>query len=76
MLVERLREEVQRGEPFHRAVERVRGNVAFTTHTPVPAGNETFDADLARYYLGRFANEMGVETPDLLALGQIRPGGR
>lgn len=73
MLVERLREEMQKGEPFHRAVELVRANVAFTTHTPVPAGNETFDADLARLYLGGWAVQLGTPAQELMTLGQVQP---
>lgn len=75
MLVERLREEMQRGEPFPRAKELVKSNVVFTTHTPVPAGNETFDSDLSRLYLGSWAVQLGVSVQELLKLGQVHPGG-
>src|SRR2546422_7076118 len=42
MLVERVRELVTRGTPFAEAVRRVRATSVFTTHTPVPAGHDTF----------------------------------
>lgn len=71
MLIERLREEVQRGERFHRALEIVGSNVAFTTHTPIPAGNESFDPDLARLYLGGWAVQLGVPVQDVMRLGQV-----
>lgn len=71
MGLELLREEVRKSEGLTRAVEKVRQNIVFTTHTPVAAGNEAFDADLARLYLGGWAGQMGVPVNDLLALGRI-----
>ncbi len=73
VLLERIREEMRRGERFSRALEAVRRNVVFTTHTPVPAGNETFESDLARLYLGNWASQYGVPVAELLALGQADP---
>jgi len=73
LALERIREEMHGGERFHRAIELARRNVAFTTHTPVPAGNETFDADLARLYLGGWALQLRVSLRDLMALGQVHP---
>ncbi|MCB2222976.1 MAG: alpha-glucan family phosphorylase [Actinobacteria bacterium] len=66
-LVERLSQEVQAGLTYQQAVERVRGSTVFTLHTPVPAGNEVFDADLVRRYLsGRLP---GLEDGTVSALG-------
>lgn len=73
MLLERLREATQRGERLPRAMESIQRNVAFTTHTPVPAGNETFDTELARLYLGSWAVQIGVPVGDLLKLGRNEP---
>ena len=42
--LERIREHVAAGLPFAAAVEAVRGGGVFTTHTPVPAGIDRFDA--------------------------------
>lgn len=39
------------------ALEIVWRSNVFTTHTPVPAGNEVFDINLVRPYLARFAAE-------------------
>ncbi len=39
------------------ALEVVWRSNVFTTHTPVPAGNEVFDIELVRPYLKRFADE-------------------
>lgn len=73
MVLERLREEVLKGERFNTALDVVRKNIAFTTHTPVPAGNETFDKELVRLYLGSWAVQLGTSVEELLALGRISP---
>jgi len=43
-----------------------RSNV-FTTHTPVPAGNETFPEPLLRKYLKALEPEVGLKTDDIIA---------
>ncbi|MEZ4310156.1 MAG: alpha-glucan family phosphorylase [Polyangiaceae bacterium] len=48
------------------------GNV-FTTHTPVPAGNDAFACDLVLPYLEALGHELGVSGGDLLALGRQNP---
>jgi starch phosphorylase len=41
----------------------------FTTHTPVPAGNERFDHPLIRKYLGPWCDDIGMPVDELLGLG-------
>ena len=43
------------------ARERVLASTVFTTHTPVPAGNEAFEPELARAYLEPLAEGAGME---------------
>src|SRR2546421_226294 len=53
---------------------RVRGGPAstvFTTHTPVPAGNEVFDPELVRRALGGLVERCGLAWEDFLALGKM-----
>jgi starch phosphorylase len=45
-------EEARSGAPAHEAIDRVKQRCVFTTHTPVPAGHDQFDLDLARAVLG------------------------
>ncbi len=72
--LERIRGQIERNRvPFAEALRRTAGNAVFTTHTPVPAGNEAFDAELARKYLVDWARACGVPVDDLLALGRTRP---
>ncbi len=51
----------------------VRDRVVFTTHTPVPAGNETYtDTELVEA-VGTLMRELGVEPREFLGLGRADP---
>lgn len=50
------------------AAEQVRASTVFTTHTPVPAGNETFEPEMARRYLEPLAAGVGMTWDELEAL--------
>jgi len=63
----------RRGLSFAEAGEQVYASTVFTTHTPVPAGNEVFDADLVRKYFQRFAQELGLSWEKFVRLGRV-PG--
>lgn len=67
--LERAREWVQRGESLAGALKQVSRNTVFTTHTPVPAGNEQFELELVQRYLQPWADEIGCEPAEGLALG-------
>jgi starch phosphorylase len=45
----------------------------FTTHTPVPAGNDSYPADQLEATVGRLARELGSEPGELTALGRNEP---
>lgn len=55
---------------FHRAVELVRAGLAFTTHTPVPAGIDRFSAESILPYLNLWAERWGVPVEQLWELGE------
>ncbi len=55
------------------ALEAVRATSVFTTHTPVPAGNDYFAPDLVLKYLGDYAQSIGFSPERFLGLGRIRP---
>ena len=61
------------GLSFDAAREVVRSSTVFTTHTPVPAGNDTFAPDLAKAYFEEYAKELGISWPVLLAYGRVNP---
>jgi glycogen phosphorylase len=67
--LERARERVQTGEGLEDALKAVAHNAVFTTHTPVPAGNEIYDRELVRRYLGPWAQDVGADPEAALALG-------
>lgn len=71
---ERIRElrEVA-GLSFNEAVEFVRVTSVFTTHTPVPAGIDTFHPDLMRAYLDGYGRAMGLAVNVLLGFGRLDP---
>ena len=58
---------------FEKAVPRVSREVVFTTHTPVPAGHDRFDADLVEEHLGPMREALGLTKQQFLALGQEIP---
>ena len=67
--LERARERILTGEGLQDALKAVAGNAVFTTHTPVPAGNETYDRELVRRYLGPWCQDVGCDPEAALALG-------
>jgi glycogen phosphorylase len=70
--LERLRELVEEdGVDRDEAIERLRASTVFTTHTPVPAGNEVFDEELVRRNIGRVAERCGFSWEEFAALGRV-----
>ena len=69
LLAERTAEHVAAGVPLDEAWAKVKRNSVFTIHTPVPAGNERFDADLVRRVAGPLLDAGGVPLDRLLELG-------
>jgi starch phosphorylase len=71
MMLERIREEVQKGKSFAEAAQVVRATTIFTTHTPVPAGNDIFPVHLVESCLHAYWESMGLSREEFLELGQI-----
>ena len=71
--VELIREGRARGLTFEDALAAARARVVFTTHTPVPAGNEHYDASQIGEVLGSLPTELRAEREQILALGHPRP---
>jgi starch phosphorylase len=72
--LERLRELVEgEGLSPDEALERLRASTVFTTHTPVPAGNEVFDPELVRRSLDGLVERCGLSWDDFAALGRVEP---
>jgi starch phosphorylase len=76
LAVERMSGLVRNGAPFAEAFDRVRSSTVFTTHTPVAAGHDVFDQELANRYLAYYAEELHVSWETLAELGQDADGDR
>ncbi|MGI5870111.1 MAG: alpha-glucan family phosphorylase [Kiritimatiellia bacterium] len=59
-----------KGISLRESHEFVRRTSIFTTHTPVPAGNETFNLGLVKPYLDAIEAEGGVSADFALSLGR------
>lgn len=66
--LERVSDLIGNGLSFTEALTAVRAGTVFTTHTPVPAGIDRFEAALVERY---FSTELlpGVDVADVLTLG-------
>jgi len=74
LALERIRRLMEEQKlPYAVAFELVRASNVFTTHTPVPAGNDHFHPDLVKTYLGDLADKLGIGIEGLLALGRQDP---
>ncbi|WP_433340539.1 alpha-glucan family phosphorylase [Streptomyces sp. CA-253872] len=58
------------GPDFATALEAVRAGTVFTTHTPVPAGIDRFDAELIARHFGPSAELPALDIDDVLRLGR------
>lgn len=74
MTLQRTKELVQNeGLSFWEAAEAVRAGSVFTTHTPVPAGNEMFAPELITHYFSQYCKDVGIAMDELLGLGRQNP---
>jgi len=72
--LERIRELMQDQHlSFEEARQALWPTNVFTTHTPVPAGNERFGIDLMEKYFRPWAQELGLPWKEFLALGRENP---
>lgn len=73
-ILERARHFMKRSEQsFRVALSATRAGNLFTTHTPVKAGFDRFAPELFSLYLRPYAEQLGVDIEELLALGRSNP---
>ncbi len=73
--VERIRElRRSRQLTFEEARLLARAGIVFTTHTPVAAGSDYFEAGLAWDLLGPYLQETGLSFERFMDLGREKPG--
>jgi starch phosphorylase len=56
--------------------ELSRAGTVFTTHTPVPAGNDTYPADRVLHAVGGVLDELGFDREAFVRLGRSHPDDR
>jgi starch phosphorylase len=75
LALERIRLLMQeQGLSFVEAREAVTAGNVFTTHTPVPAGNDIFSAELIDKYFRNYYAQLGLTREQFLDLGREQPG--
>jgi phosphorylase/glycogen(starch) synthase len=56
---------------FDESLEVVRSSTLFTTHTPVPAGHDTFTENMIRTYMGHYPERFAITWEDFIGLGKV-----
>jgi len=70
--LERLKKLIQNEKlTYPQAVEMVRSSTLFTTHTPVPAGHDTFPEELLRRYLSHYPDQLNIKWDQFVNLGRM-----
>jgi glycogen phosphorylase len=74
LALERARVLMERNSiTFDQAVAITSASNVFTTHTPVPAGNDYFKPELVEQYFADYRTLLGLSREDFLALGRVQP---
>ena len=70
LTLERAREYVAGGDALEKALDKTRKQNVFTTHTPVPAGNDEFPLWLVEKYLAGFWPQLHISRDQLFDLAR------
>ena len=68
--LERLADYIDDGMGLNSALEMVRSSSLFTTHTPIPAGNETFEFEMMETYFNELWPKLGLTKNQFFDLGR------
>ncbi len=72
--VERILQTMRKyGFTYPEAKEAIMSSTVFTTHTPVPAGNDRFERWLLERYVAPVLENSGVNFSEIMALGRENP---
>ena len=69
LTLERIDELIKKGKTFEESVEIVKKNNIFTTHTPVPAGNDQFPIWLIDKYFSQIWPKLNLSREQFIELG-------
>ncbi|MDJ0786310.1 MAG: alpha-glucan family phosphorylase [Myxococcota bacterium] len=67
-------EQVAEGFTFEEALGRARASTIFTTHTPVPAGNERYSAEEMHRVFSGLDERLATTWSELEGLARVHPG--
>jgi starch phosphorylase len=70
LVLERIREQVEKGNTLEEAIDYVQAKTVFTTHTPVPAGNDEFPDWLIDKYFGGLQQQLGLSRDEFFDLAR------
>lgn len=74
LALERARLMMERqGLSFEQSMAVTSASNIFTTHTPVPAGNDYFKPELVEQYFADYRKQLGLSREEFLALGRVQP---
>lgn len=69
--LERLKDLIaEQNLSFTEAMELVKASTLFTTHTPVPAGHDSFHQDLLKLYLNNFPEKINLNWDEFVQMGK------
>ena len=71
--IELAAEDVADGSTPKKALESARARTVFTTHTPVPAGNDSYPAEQVEAALINLADDLSVAPQEITSLGRTDP---
>lgn len=74
VVLERYREELERGLSPTAAWKAVKTSTVFTTHTPVAAGHDRFWGNLVDNVLGQFREQLHMPPSELMDTGRVKIG--
>ena len=63
----------EEGLDFNTAASQIPREVIFTTHTPVPAGHDRFNAELMEEHLGPLREQLGISHENMMGFGREYP---
>jgi starch phosphorylase len=69
VVLQRIRDAIERGASFDDALETIRQTTIFTTHTPVPAGHDAFPFQVVEKHLANCWGTLGANRDRFLELG-------
>lgn len=72
LTLERALEYIRKGMTFAEAAELINKTNIFTTHTPVPAGNDEFPLWLMDKYFSHVWPELGLSRDDFIEIAKIK----